>query len=66
MENARGQIRLRWIITCGGCGHDQEFTGLSESGSKLARQAGWQYTLAQGYCCPVCSAPAEAPLARAA
>lgn len=56
MEQERGQIRLRWIITCGTCNDAQEFYGLNESGSKLARRAGWQYTLARGYCCPSCCA----------
>lgn len=59
MEQERGQIRLRWIISCGTCGDAQEFYGLNESGSKLARRAGWQYTLARGYCCPSCSAVAS-------
>ena len=61
MENPtpqnRGQIRLRWIITCGSCGDGQEFYGLNESGSRLARGAGWQYTVVRGYCCPRCAAP---------
>ncbi len=55
-SQARGQIRLRWIITCGTCVADQEFYGLNDSGSQLARRAGWRYTLARGYCCPTCSA----------
>ena len=55
MELTRGQIRLRWIITCGTCAKAQEFYGLNDSGSKLARSAGWQYTLSRGYCCPSCS-----------
>ena len=57
MEYARGQIRLRWIITCGTCGDDQEFYGLNKSGSQLALRAGWQYTLSRGYRCSKCSAP---------
>ena len=60
MELARGQIRLRWIITCGTCGTGQEFYGLNESGSKLARRAGWQYTLSRGDCCPTCASTAQA------
>ena len=63
MDQERGQIRLRWIITCGTCSDAQEFYGLNASGSKLARQAGWQYTLARGYCCPDCSAEAAGALA---
>lgn len=64
-KTERGQIRLRWIITCGSCGAAQEFYGLNESGSRLARRAGWQYTLARGYCCPACSAEQQ-PTAEAA
>ena len=56
MELSRGHIRLRWIITCGTCGATEEFYGLNESGSRLARKAGWQYTLSWGYCCPKCAA----------
>ena len=40
MELSRGHIRLRWIITCGTCGATEEFYGLNESGSRLARKAG--------------------------
>ncbi len=62
---SRGQIRLRWIITCGDCGQHEEFYGLSASGSQQARRAGWSHTLLRGYICPQCAAQAEAPVSRA-
>ena len=50
----RGQIKLRWIITCGRCDTIAHFLGHLPSGKDAAIRHGWLYGLTDGYLCPDC------------